>query len=208
MKQPKQMQFTYGGKSYAYELYLGGVKRINLRVRPDGTIRVSAPYLTPGHRIAAFLLEYGDKIAAAVDRVQKGVPSVPAVLTKEEKARKKQALLAVISECHQALVLPRFRPLFPHLSDGQRQHILSPSAVRIRAMKTRWGSCNYAKGTLNFNLYLADAPKECIEYVIMHEFAHFVHPDHSPKFHALMDKLMPDWRERRSKLNQKTIPNN
>ena len=62
MNKPKQMQFTYGGKVYTYELYLGGVKRLNLRIRPDGSIRVSAPLLTLQRRINDFLSLYGDKI--------------------------------------------------------------------------------------------------------------------------------------------------
>ena len=44
------------------------------------------------------------------------------------------------------------------------------------------------------------APAECIEYVVLHEFAHFVHPNHSKDFYALVEKLMPDWKERREML--------
>ena len=90
------------------------------------------------------------------------------------------------------------RPLA--MTEMQRRFIELPTAIRIHPMKTRWGSCNFQKGTLNFNLYLIDQPRECIEYVVMHEFAHFLCPDHSPAFHALMTTLMPDWKERREKL--------
>ena len=51
--------------------------------------------------------------------------------------------------------------------------------VRIREMKTRWGSCNPAKGYINLNLKLIEKPTECIEYVVFHELAHLVHADHS-----------------------------
>ena len=71
-------------------------------------------------------------------------------------------------------------------------------------MKSRWGSCNFKKGTLNFNLYLIDQPVECIEYVVMHEFAHLIQPDHSPAYHALITALMSDWKARKAKLNAKT----
>ena len=91
MKNVKQLRFTYKGHSYPYDLYLGGVKRLNLRVRPDGSIRVSAPRMTSQRAIDDFLTCYGDKIAQAVLRAkQLPSPSVPAI-SPAEKARKKEA---------------------------------------------------------------------------------------------------------------------
>ncbi|MBO5897462.1 MAG: metal-dependent hydrolase, partial [Clostridia bacterium] len=57
MKNPRLMQFTYGGEVYPYELYVGGVKRLNLRVRADGSIRMSVPSRTSQARIDTFLAE-------------------------------------------------------------------------------------------------------------------------------------------------------
>lgn len=201
MKQPKQRTLIYQGQAYPYDLYLGGVKRINLRVRPDGSIRVSAPRLTAQRRIDAFLTQYGDKIAAAVLRAKQRTLFDPPQISSVEQARRKQELLAIIRACHQNVVLPRFAALLPTLTEQQRDFIQSPTAIRIRAMKSRWGSCNFGKGTLNFNLRLIDQPLECIEYVVMHEFAHFVHPNHSTAYHALMTALMPDWKQRKARLN-------
>lgn len=200
MKHPKQMQFTYGGEVYSYELYLGGVKRLNLRIRPDGSIRVSAPRLTPQRTIDDFLSLYGDKIAAAVLRAKARQQNDASTPTKAQQAAQKERLLVIIRECHQNLVLPRFDALDLALTEQQRRFILSPTAIRVRAMRTRWGSCNAQKGTLNFNLHLIDQPIECIEYVVMHEFAHFVHPNHSSAYHALMSALLPDWKQRKARL--------
>ena len=119
----------------------------------------------------------------------------------DDQSAKKEQLLAIISECHRSLVIPRLSALA--VTDEQRRFVISPTAIRIHPMKTRWGSCNFKKGTLNFNLYLLDQPIECIEYVVMHEFAHFIQPDHSPAYHALMTTLMPDWKARKAKLNAK-----
>lgn len=201
MKKQTIRQFAYQAKTYKYELHLGGVKRLNLRIRPDGTIRVSAPRLTPQRRIDDFLSLYGDKIEAAVARAQARQQNDAPTLTKAQQAAQKERLLAIIRECHQNLVLPRFDALDLALTEQQRRFILSPTAIRVRAMKTRWGSCNCQKGTLNFNLHLIDQPIECIEYVVMHEFAHFVHPNHSPAYHALMSALMPDWKQRKARLH-------
>ena len=202
MNKPKIRQFTYQGKTYAYELYLGGVKRINLRVRPNGTIRVSAPHLTPARHIDAFLMRCGDKIEAAVLRARERQQNNTPTPTKAELMTKKEQLLAIIRACHQNLVLPRFDALDLALTEEQSQFIHSPTAIRIRTMKTRWGSCNYRKGTLNFNLCLIDQPMECVEYVVMHEFAHFVHPNHSAAYHSLMSALMPDWKQRKARLRE------
>lgn len=73
--------------------------------------------------------------------------------------------------------------------------------IRIRSMVSRWGSCQPANGVLTFARQLAEVPESCAEYVVVHEFAHFIHPDHSPAFHAFLSEMMPDWKERRNLLN-------
>jgi len=73
--------------------------------------------------------------------------------------------------------------------------------VRIREMKTRWGSCNPHKGYINLNLKLIEKPSECIEYVVFHELAHLVHPNHSLRFYNYLSLYMPDWKKRKEKLD-------
>jgi len=73
-------------------------------------------------------------------------------------------------------------------------------AVKIRKMRTRWGSCNASKKYINLNLKLIEKPKECIEYVVFHELAHLIHPNHSKKFYNYLDTFMSDWRKRKEKL--------
>ena len=72
--------------------------------------------------------------------------------------------------------------------------------VRIREMKTRWGSCNPIKGYINLNLKLIEKPTECIEYVVFHELAHLIHANHSVKFYNYLSLFMPDWRRRKEQL--------
>ena len=72
--------------------------------------------------------------------------------------------------------------------------------VKIRTMKSRWGSCQPQKGIITLNAKMIAAPREAIEYVVLHEFAHFIHPNHSKDFYGLVEKLMPDWKERRELL--------
>jgi hypothetical protein len=70
----------------------------------------------------------------------------------------------------------------------------------IRPMKARWGSMT-AKGTLTLNPILIQAPTELIDYVILHELCHLREMSHSAAFYALIDQVMPAWREHRQKLN-------
>lgn len=200
-QQVKQKHFRYGGVDYPYELHIGGVKRLNLRIRADGSLRVSVPRRTSQRRIDAFLTSCGDKIAGAVARIQAGQFNNMPKPSVTEQEQRKESLLAIIQGCHVNVVMPRIAALRLSMTDEQRRFIESPVAIRIHPMKTRWGSCNFKKGTLNFNLYLIDQPMECIEYVIMHEFAHFLIHDHSPAYHTLMTALMPDWKERKKRLN-------
>lgn len=73
-------------------------------------------------------------------------------------------------------------------------------AVLIRKMTSRWGSYS-SKGRITLNLALIKAPKECIDYVIIHELCHSKVKHHGPKFWRLLYRLMPDFEERRKKLN-------
>jgi predicted metal-dependent hydrolase len=71
----------------------------------------------------------------------------------------------------------------------------------IRRMETRWGSCS-GKGRVYLNLELIKASKECIDYVIMHELCHLKVSSHGPSFRRLLARLMPDYEERKRKLNR------
>ncbi len=71
--------------------------------------------------------------------------------------------------------------------------------LKIRNMKTRWGSLS-RKGGMTLNLQLIKAPRECIEYVVIHELCHLLHANHGKAFYDLLERSLPDWINRKKKL--------
>lgn len=87
--------------------------------------------------------------------------------------------------------------VFPPFAHSHR----SKPFVRIRQMKRRWGSLS-ARGQMTLNLRLIQAPRPCIEYVIVHELCHLSHHHHGPQFLRLLRRVMPDWEKRKSRLEE------
>lgn len=80
-----------------------------------------------------------------------------------------------------------------------------PSKLKVRKMTSRWGSCNTQTHVITMNLYLARAPLPLIDSVMLHELVHLVNFPHDARFHAISASLMPDYLERKKKLNSLDI---
>ena len=78
--------------------------------------------------------------------------------------------------------------------------VRTPPPMQLRITKKRWGSCSPA-GRLTLNPNLVKAPRECIDYVLVHELCHLGEHNHGPRFHQLLDTLMPDWRQVKARLD-------
>jgi len=76
-----------------------------------------------------------------------------------------------------------------------------PAAIKINSAKTRWGSCS-AKKSVNFSWLLIIADNEAIEYVVVHELAHIIELNHSPRFWAIVESILPDYKTRRKRLKE------
>lgn len=72
----------------------------------------------------------------------------------------------------------------------------------VQRMKTKWGGCNHRARTIRLNTELAKKPRECLEYIVVHEMTHLREPTHNDRFVATMDQFMPNWRHRRESLNR------
>lgn len=74
--------------------------------------------------------------------------------------------------------------------------------LKLRRMKSRWGSCNYRDGIITLNTRLLHMPRECLDHVVLHEYCHFFEHNHGPSFYAWMERFMPDWKERKKLLRE------
>jgi predicted metal-dependent hydrolase len=90
----------------------------------------------------------------------------------------------------------------PLLAKWETKAGVAVTEVRIKRMKTRWGSCNPSARRIWLNLELAKKPSSCLEYIFVHELVHILERHHNERFRELMDTLMPTWRLWREELNR------
>lgn len=97
--------------------------------------------------------------------------------------------------------LDRARAVFTEVLDASLLHFKGVEQPRliVRAMQSRWGSLSRA-GTMTLNVNLVRAPRPCIEYVVTHELCHTRHRDHDAQFFKLLGRVMPDWEQRKQRL--------
>jgi|GEM_PF-74234 len=167
------MQRLISGISYT--LTYKNVKNINLRVHRDGSVHVSAAHHVPLSKIDAF-------VASKKEWLEKPrAPLSPVPYTKED-------------------CLKTFTPVFDAVYGLFAAQITAKPQLKVRFMKTRWGVCHVTKNAVTLNSALLSKPLAAIEYVIAHEYTHFLYPNHQKGFHAHMAKIMPDYKERRKLL--------
>lgn len=97
----------------------------------------------------------------------------------------------------QSKVLDMCEQFYPHF---KVLGVNYPNSIKFRTMTSRWGSCKPKAGILTFNYNLFETPDRAIEYVVVHEFCHFLEANHSDRFYAQVAKVLPDWNARRKLL--------
>jgi len=106
---------------------------------------------------------------------------------------------AVIASWYRQLLKIAVPPL---VEVWQPRLSVTVKGVFVQHMKTRWGSCNPKAGTIRLNTELAKKPKECLEYIVVHEMLHMREPKHNAHFTGLLDHVMPKWQHYRDILNR------
>lgn len=180
-----QRAVPFEGGQIVYTLERKQVKNLNLRVRRDGSVYVSAHPRMSLRTIDAFVSGRGAFVRAAQDRLAR-------------QRRQTEALPPPPREECLALFSDSLAGQLPLLAPYGVQR----PQLRLREMTSRWGSCAWKSGVITLNTRLFYAPRPCLDYVVLHELCHLVHPDHGPGFHSLMGALMPDYKHRKRLLER------
>ncbi len=220
---PSERQATVNGRRISYELHRSPRRRKNVTISIEGDrVRVLAPARTPQQQIAEFVAQRADWIASHLDsarpiglRSQLGEGGLLPLLgvrypveaslapfqfdgerfrvdvSKPERAAYAEAWLREYARDHFTAQVEHWSPIVG----------VQPKRLQIRNQKTRWGSAS-SRGTLSFNWRLIFAPPEIIDYVVVHELCHLIQPDHSPKYWALVESVMPDAQHHRRQLRE------
>ena len=155
-------------------------RRISLCVRPYGPVRLSYPYGVSTARALEFLESRIGWIQTARDRIAERLaqqPPRPTLSPEEELRRREQLRREAVA------VLPS------RVAELAVRTGLQYRSVTIRATRSKWGSCN-GRNDLSLSLYLMTLPEHLRDFVILHELCHTLHHNHSPRFHALLDRLV------------------
>ena len=237
MRHKEEQRIVKGNeRNLQYTLIRKSVKNLNMRVKPEGVILVSANPFVSAKYVDRFVLSHENTIIKALDKYEKMKQNISKPLKYEsgEKIYYLGEALHLLLETSKIEGVDKFgsflnlrvkdttdfskkeRVLKKWFSKMQREvffqicdeiyPLFQPYGVKyplvkIRAMKSRWGSCQPSKGIITLNAKMIAAPREAIEYVVLHEFAHFIHPNHSKDFYALVESMMPDWKQRREMLS-------
>lgn len=215
------------------------VKNVNLRIKPEGEVLVSANNSVPTDFIDAFIEKKQRYIFSVLSRYEEKKKLFQAVpkryvsgesydllgkslrlkveANKEEKIymdgvhiflkvenkadfRHKEIMMLKWLKEYQMTV---FEELLQEKYLLFEKYGVTYPTLKIRNMTSRWGSCQPKKGIITLNSKLIEAPRNCIEYVILHELVHFIHPNHSRQFWDFVAMMMPDWKERKIELEKR-----
>ncbi|MBQ7252249.1 MAG: M48 family metallopeptidase [Kiritimatiellae bacterium] len=224
------------GRTIVYRLDRKEVKNLNLRVRRDGSVSVSAGRGIPCEEIDRFVQRKARFVLSALDRfagMAAGRPQAKkyvsgesffiqghglrlkvswaekasivsdgtfirlAVKNPADAAKKKRMVQAFLNRQCQAV----FGEILHELHPLVEKYGVEEPVLRIRDMETRWGTCQARKGVITLSRRLLEAPRHCIEYVVLHELCHFIHPNHSKRFYERLAAWMPDWKVRKRLLD-------
>lgn len=228
---------NYEGTTIPFTLVKKKVKNVNLKVRPDSTVVVSANNAVPFEFIEKLVIKRAPWILKNIkhfDEKRKLNFKHQYISGEIIPYLGKDYLLQVLPEGRKEEIILNGGKIFLFVKDENCffrkeelfnlwykenakvtfheslervyprviQYEIEKPGITIRTMKTRWGSCSWNRNRITLNTELMKTPLECIDYVILHELAHFKNRKHDDRFYDFLTELMPDWKERRAVLKK------
>lgn len=151
----------------------GRARRVSIRVHPTRGILVTVPVFVPFAAGISFLESRREWCLAALERARgrnADLPEGESVDTLRAQAK---------------AALP------PRLAELAQRYGFTYNRITIKHNTSNWGSCS-SKGNINLNLNLMRVPLPLQDFILLHELTHLHHPDHGPKFHAELERLLVD----------------
>ena len=225
-------KIQFGSKEISYTTQYQERKTLGITVHPDCSITVKAPIEAPKSKVEEKIRKRAPWILKQQSHFLSFEPKTPRrkyisgethlylgrqyrlkiIKSKEESVKLMRGNIEVYTSDKK-----RAKPLLlqwykkkAHLKFEEyisewivrfKKHKVEPTSIVIKWMDKRWGSCT-PKGKIILNTELIKAPKPCIEYVIVHEFCHLVHHNHSKAFFELQTKEMKDWKKWKDRLER------
>lgn len=196
------------------EVHKKRVKRINLHVTPE-RVWMSVPQRMPGREAEAFARAqltwiraqqaacaarrpraeeaqlWGARVRLRYEQGRGAATLEDGVLTLRVQQDDEQARRAALEDYYRRALAARLPAACAH---WEAVTGLRPCEYRLRAMRTRWGTCSLRAKRIWLNTHLAAYPPACLDYVLVHELAHLLVPSHSADFWAVVERFYPDWR--------------
>ena len=167
-----------------YQVVYSGRKTISLCIK-DGGLVVKAPYGTKKQKIESIIMSHDSWIRKHMAKQQQRNQRFASLTDDDIKLLRKEA----------KRVIPLKASYYAKIMG------LKYGRITITGAKTRFGSCS-SKGNLSFSYRLMLYPDEAVDYVVVHELAHLIEMNHSPAFYRIVERVLPDYKERKKLLKE------
>ncbi|MBN2487668.1 MAG: M48 family metallopeptidase [Methanosarcinaceae archaeon] len=235
-------EITYGQHKIEYTLTRKNVSNINLNLKPNLLVEVSANPDVPIEKINHFIRKKASWILKNKEYFKKTLPEIKfereyvsgetfkylgrqyrlkVIESKDECVKCQRGFFnlfikdknntarksKLIKQWYKEKSISVFNESLERTYKLVKKYDIERPIISMRLMKARWGSCIENKKTILLNTELINAPKFCIDYVILHELIHLKYRNHNKDFYNMMDALMPDWKRRKEILDLDIVKN-
>ena len=230
-----QKHIKYGSKEIDYELFFQDRKTLGIKVFPEGNVKVFAPLDSDTDKIETKVKEKVRWIIKQQKEFFSYHPLTPKrqyingethlylgrqyklmlveASSNEVKLYKGKIIIShkkntkpstVLNKWYKQKATEQFNTVLQTKINLFTNYNIEDPEISIRTMSKRWGSCT-AKGKVILNPELIKASKGSIEYVVIHELCHLIHHNHNKAFYELQEKIMPDWKKWKERLEHSLV---
>ena len=223
MIKTKTKEITIRGRKVKYCLTRKNVKNINMRIKDDMVIHISANNYVSVKELEAVLFKNSEFIFNALDKAAKRAENRTdenEIMYMGKKYKKcvtegndtkcvidgDKFVIEVrdaddeekIKKITEDWYNKRAREIFDEINEQTAEIFsyfgIAKAEIKVRKMISRWGSCSVNEGRIRINRYLIEFPRACAEYVFVHEYTHFIYRGHGKDFYGFVSKIFPDYK--------------